>query len=152
MTDPKQHTGSLLLNASWQCLCVLVTQLCLTPCDTMDCSLPGSSVHEILQAKILEWGSHSLLRGIFPTQGSNRGIPHWELILYCLNHQGSPRILERVAYPFSSRSSWPRNQTGSPALQDDSLPTELSGKPQTIMENNMKNNIYIWITLLYTRN
>ena len=43
--------------------------------------------------------------------------------------KGSPRILEWVAYPFSSRSSWPRNQTGSPALQVDSLPTELWGKP-----------------------
>ena len=34
---------------------VLVTQLCLTPCDPMDYSLPGSSVHGILQARILEW-------------------------------------------------------------------------------------------------
>ena len=30
-------------------------QLCLTVCDAMDCSPPGSSVHEILQARILEW-------------------------------------------------------------------------------------------------
>ena len=34
---------------------VLVTQLCLTLCDPMDCSLPGSSVHGILQARILGW-------------------------------------------------------------------------------------------------
>ena len=34
---------------------VLVTQSCLTLCDTMDCSPPGSSVHGILQARILEW-------------------------------------------------------------------------------------------------
>ena len=32
-----------------------VAQSCLTLCDPMDCSLPGSSVHEILQARILEW-------------------------------------------------------------------------------------------------
>ena len=32
-----------------------VTQLCLTLCDPMDCSLPGSSVHGILQARVLEW-------------------------------------------------------------------------------------------------
>ena len=32
-----------------------VTQLCLTLCDPMDCSLPGSSVHGIFQARILEW-------------------------------------------------------------------------------------------------
>ena len=32
-----------------------VAQLCLTLCDPMDCSLPGSSVHGIFQARILEW-------------------------------------------------------------------------------------------------
>ena len=37
------------------CVCVLVTQSCPTLCDLMDCSLPGSSVHGILQARILEW-------------------------------------------------------------------------------------------------
>ena len=37
----------------------------------MDHSLPGSSVHGILQARILEWGCHALLQGIFPTQGLN---------------------------------------------------------------------------------
>ena len=34
--------------------------------------------------------SHSLLQGIFPSQGSNPGLPHCRQILYCLNHQGSP--------------------------------------------------------------
>ena len=57
-------------------------------------------------------GSHSFLQGIFPTQGSNPGLLHCRWILYQLSHQGSPRIPEWVAYPFSSRSSWPRNQTG----------------------------------------
>ena len=37
------------------CVCVLVTQSCLTFCDPMDCSSPGSSVHGVLQAKMLEW-------------------------------------------------------------------------------------------------
>ena len=57
-------------------------------------------------------GSLSLLQGIFPTQRSNPGLLHCRLILYQLIHKGSPRILEWVAYPFSSRSSWPRNWTG----------------------------------------
>ena len=57
-------------------------------------------------------GSLSLLQGIFPTQGSNPGLPHCGRILYQLSHKGSPRMLEWVAYPFSSRSSQPRNQTG----------------------------------------
>ena len=56
-------------------------------------------------------GSPSPLQGILPTQGLNPGLPHCGQILYQLSHQGSPRILEWVAYPFSSRSSQPRNQT-----------------------------------------
>ena len=57
-------------------------------------------------------GSHSLLQGIFPTQGSNPGLLHCRRILYHLSHKGSPRILEWAAYPFSSESFRPRNQTG----------------------------------------
>ena len=57
-------------------------------------------------------GSRFLLQGIFPTQGSNPGLWHCRWILFQLRHQGSPRILEWVAYPFSRGSSWPRNQTG----------------------------------------
>ena len=57
-------------------------------------------------------GSLSLLQGIFPTLESNPGLLHCRQILYQLSHKGSPRILEWVAYPFSSRSSWPRNWTG----------------------------------------
>ena len=57
-------------------------------------------------------GNCSLLQGIFTTQGSNPGLLHCRQILYQLSHQGSPRILEWVAYPFSSRSSRPRNWTG----------------------------------------
>ena len=56
-------------------------------------------------------GSLSLLQGIFPTQGSNPGLPHCRWIPYQLSHKGSPRILEWMAYPFSSGSSWPRNRT-----------------------------------------
>ena len=56
-------------------------------------------------------GSLSLLQGIFPTQGSSPVLPHCRWILYQLSHKGSPRILEWVAYPFSSRSSRPGNQT-----------------------------------------
>ena len=57
-------------------------------------------------------GSLSLLQGIFPTQGSNPGVPHCRRILYQLSHKGSPRILEWIAYPFSRGSSQPWNWTG----------------------------------------
>ena len=46
-------------------------------------------------------GCQALLQGIFPTQGCNPGLPYCRQILYHLRHQGSPRILEWVAYPFS---------------------------------------------------
>ena len=57
-------------------------------------------------------GSLSLLQGIFPSQGSNPGLPPCKWILNQLSHQGSPRILEWVAYPLSSGSSQPRDQIG----------------------------------------
>ena len=56
-------------------------------------------------------GSCSLLQGMFPAQGSNPGLLHCGQIIYQLRHQGNPRILEWVAYPFSSKSSQPRNRT-----------------------------------------
>ena len=59
----------------------------------------------ILQARILEWsgvaGILKILQGIFPTQELNPGLLHCRQILYYLSHQGSLRILEWEAYPFS---------------------------------------------------
>ena len=71
----------------------LVAKLCLTLCDPVDCSPPGSFVHEISQARILEWLP-------FPSPGD-------------LFH---PEIKPRY-----------------PALQADSLPTELRGKPLELL-------------------
>ena len=56
-------------------------------------------------------GSLFHLQGIFPMQGANPGLLRYLWILYQLSHKGSPRILEWVAYPLSSGSSWPRNWT-----------------------------------------
>ena len=70
---------------------VLVTQLCLTLCEPMDCSPPGFSVHGSLQARILErMPFHP--PGTFPTHGLNLGLPHCRQILYRLSHQGNPRL------------------------------------------------------------
>ena len=74
-------------------------------------SLWPHTIHGILQTRILDWVGFPSL-GIFPTQGSNPGLQQCRQILYQLSHQESPRILEWVAYPSSSRSSQPRNQTG----------------------------------------
>ena len=56
-------------------------------------------------------GSLSFLQGIFPTQESNRVLLHCRRILYQLSQKESPRILEWVAYPFSSGFSWPRSRS-----------------------------------------
>ena len=92
-------------------------------------------------------GSLSLLHGIFPAQGFLRC--RW--ILYQLIHKGSLGILEWVAYPFSSRSSWPRIKLGSSALQADSLPTELSGKPYQGWEDPLEEGTAIRSSILAWR-
>ena len=79
-----------------------VSQSCPTLCDC-PWNFPGQNTGV---------GGLSLLQGIFPTQGLNPDLSHCKWILFLLSHQGSPRILEWVAYPFYSGSSWPRNQTG----------------------------------------
>ena len=82
---------------------VKATQSCPTLCDPMDCSpwdFPGQNT-----------GTGSL-SGDLPNPGIKPRLPHCRRILYQLNHKRSPRILEQVAYPFSSRSSQPSNQTG----------------------------------------
>ena len=65
-----------------------VAQLCLTLCNPIDCNLPGSSVHGIFQAGILEWVAISFSSGIFLTQGLYAGLPHCRQMLYRLSHQG----------------------------------------------------------------
>ena len=66
-------------------MCVLVTQLCLTFCNTMDCNPPGSPVWNS-PGENTGLGSHFLFQGIFPTQESNPGLLHCRHILYQLSH------------------------------------------------------------------
>ena len=108
-------------------------------CESMDSSLPGSSVHGILQVRILEWVAISFSRGSsqprnrtrvsciagrffttratkeapwdLPNPGTEPGFPILQADSLSVIHKGSPRRLEWVAYPFSSRSSRPGNQT-----------------------------------------
>ena len=84
------HTSDCVLTYIGGLLCVSI--------NSMDCSLPGSSIHGILQARILEW----------------------------------------VAIFFSRRSSSPRFEPGSPALQADSLPSEPPGKTYKLSSTVLK--------------
>ena len=70
----------------------LVAQSCLTLCDTMDCSPPGSSVHGDSPSKNSGVDCHAPLQGIFLTQGSNPGLPHYRKILYLSEPPGKPHI------------------------------------------------------------
>ena len=76
------------------CVCVLVAQSCLTLCDLMDCSPPGSSVHGFLWAGILEWVAISFSRSSSLPRGGTyvsciSFIGRW--ILYYWRHLGSPK-------------------------------------------------------------
>ena len=62
--------------------------------------MPGSSVYRIFQATILEWVATSFSRGIFPNEGSNPCLLHWQVDSLPLNHQGSPLgIMEALSIP-----------------------------------------------------
>ena len=73
-------------------------------------------VHEILQARLLEWVAIPFSRGSSQPKNLIQVFQHGREILYQLKHKGSPRILEWVAYPFSGRSSRPRNRTRVPCI------------------------------------
>ena len=114
------HHPMLLIETTFQvsvcsyshCAVCLVAQSCLTLYDPLDCSPPGSSVHGDSLGKNTGVGCHALLQGIFPNPGIEPGSLHCRQILYHLSHQGSPRVLEWVAFPFSRGSSRPKNRTG----------------------------------------
>ena len=83
---------------------VLVAQSCPTLCNPMDCCPPGSSVHGIIQARILAWVSMPFSRG-----SSWPKVWTWvsfisRKILYHLSHQGSPWHVQEhfKALPFST--------------------------------------------------
>ena len=98
---------------------VKVTQSCPNLCNSMDCIACG-----ILQARILEWVAFPFSRG--SSQPRDRTLPQCRQILYQLSHKGSPRIWGWVFFPFSRDLPDPGIKPGSPTLQVDSLPTELS--------------------------
>ena len=67
-----------------------VIQSCLTLCDPLDHSLPGSSVQGILQARILEWLVIPFSRGLSQPRDQIQVLLHCRQFLYRLSHQGSP--------------------------------------------------------------
>ena len=93
-------------------------------------------------------GSLSLLQAIFPTQGSNSGLPHYRWILHQLSYKGSPRILEWVAYPFSSGSSQPRNWTGISCIVGGLFTNWAIRKAQNVKDDSLFLHIILSLILV----
>ena len=89
------------------------TQSCPTLCNPMDCSLPGSSVHGILQARILEWVATSFPRGSSPPRDWTQVSCIDRRILYHQSHLGSWRPINDGFLPFPLVHFYPE----TPVLQ-----------------------------------
>ena len=113
----RQHILNVFWHWKWKS-----AQSCQTLCDPMDS--PWNSPGQNTGVSNL-----SFIQRIFPTQGSNPGLPHCRRIVYQLTHKGSPRILEWVAVPFAKRFSAPRNQTSVSCIGRQILYCWAPGKP-----------------------
>ena len=84
---------------------VSVAQSCPALCDPMDCSPPGTSVHGILQAIVLEWVAMPSSRGSYRPKDQTWVSCVGRQILYHLSHQGSPEISLEIS-KFMNQHSW----------------------------------------------
>ena len=126
----KNKTVCAMRHVDLSSLCAILSCSIVDSLQLLDCSPPGS-IHGDSPGKNTGVGCHALLQGIFPTQGSNPGLPHCRHVVYHLSHQGSPRILEWVGSHVPSPGELPNPgiKPGSPTLQAACLPAKLSGKP-----------------------
>ena len=91
-----------------------VAQSCPTLSDPMDCSLPGSSVHGIFQARVLEWGAiafSNLYDSYLKVKVTQSCLTLCNPMDYTVYRILQARALEWVAFPFSRGSSQPRDRT-----------------------------------------
>ena len=112
---------SFLYMSEWKSLS------CVWLCDSMVYTVRG-----ILQAKLLEWVAFPFSRG--SSWPRDRTQVSWIAGRFFISWaRGRPRILEWVAYPFQVDLPDLGIEPGSPALQVDSLPSELTGKPNIVL-------------------
>ena len=115
----------------------------------MDCSLPGSSVHGDSPSKSTGVGCHARLQGIFPTQGSNPVLLHCRKILYHLTTRKAQEYWSGQPIPSPGELPDPDIELGSPALQANSLPSELSMQipapaPQDLLDQDLLGASVMW--------
>ena len=80
----------------WKKVKVLVAQSCLTLCNPMDCSPPGTSVHGVLQARILEWVAVPFSRWSSQSRDQTWLFCIGRRVLYHLSYRGSPPLKQRL--------------------------------------------------------
>ena len=105
-----------------------VAQSCPTLCDPIDCSLPGSSIHGILQARVLEWGAIALFRDL-PDPGRSQSLallknPQWFPRKKSLNLLVALSQYPGLAQPLSHQHLLPQKgwlATPNPALSSPTL-------------------------------
>ena len=116
---------------------VSVAQWCLTLCHTMDCSPPDSSVHGILQARILEWVAMPSFRGSSQSRDWNQ-----------VSHIASGFFTTEPPEPGTQQTPC-KDHTGAgvPPTHPTALPPEPSTLPSTQQEHN-KHQLNKWITWL----
>ena len=130
--ENKIHSGNIIYWDMIIAVLCLVAKLCLTLCSPMDCSLPGSSVYGILQARILEWvampsSRGSSLPGIEPRSRIAGGdFTVWATREACLSghrfsnpsHQAVRTHRKRTWQPAPSQEPWEAAglEVDSPAL------------------------------------
>ena len=102
----KPNVHQLMNRQTKDVLLCLAAQSCLTLCDPMDCSPPGSSVQEDSPGKNTGVGSLFLLQGNFPTQGLNQGLLRCRRILYQLSYQGIPPPIPRCLENTCGSKKW----------------------------------------------
>ena len=119
-----------LHNVNQMCVCCvcLVVQACPTLCDPVDVAHQAPLSMGLPRQEYWSGLPFPSL-GIFPTQGLNPGLLHCRHIFYFLSRQGSPLILDWVPYPSPGDLPDPGIELGSLALQVNSLPDDLPGKP-----------------------
>ena len=124
----------------FSCICIMkseseVTQSCPTLCDPTDCSLPGFSIHGIFPGKSTVVGCRFLRQGIFPTQGSNPGLPHCKQMLLPSEPGKSGRhlLVPSLKISFSDPILHPWSGLGFPPLSSRSTLSLFTSKSQLLL-------------------
>ena len=119
----------------WLWVKMLVFQSCPILCNPMDCSPPCSSVYGDSPGKNTGVSCHSLLQGVFPTQGSNPSLLHCRQSLFHLSYQESTYVVVETGKSKLHRVDWPAGDPGRSWCQSSSLKSVCHQIPLSLGES-----------------